>query len=142
MSIPQVAALLLLSLFCVVPLSAQDSTSSSLVATPPQTKLLDNPFRNAPADPFKLHLSPAPKTNSANPFSDFSSGKTYVVYGATPEADLNPEGDVTCLSMRTYKVKRDDPRSDAVRPAGYSTCQPTKRFGVKSAVEKSGVVLH
>jgi hypothetical protein len=30
--------------------------------------------------------------------------------------------DVTCYSMRTYRVTRDDPDSDSTRPAGYSTC--------------------
>jgi hypothetical protein len=35
--------------------------------------------------------------------------------------------DVTCYSMRTYRVTRDDPDSDATRPAGYSTCLPGTR---------------
>ena len=36
--------------------------------------------------------------------------------------------DSVCLTMRTYKVARDDPHSDATHPAGYSTCQPAARF--------------
>jgi len=37
--------------------------------------------------------------------------------------------------MRTYRVKRDHPGSDMTRPAGYTTCVPSKRFEVKNAVQ-------
>ena len=40
-----------------------------------------------------------------------------------------------CAYMRTYRVKRRWPGSDAVAPAGYATCVPTRRFEVRSAVE-------
>lgn len=43
--------------------------------------------------------------------------------------------DVTCLSLRTYRVTRDDPESDATRLLGYSTCQPATKFQVKEAGE-------
>ena len=43
------------------------------------------------------------------------------------------QSDVTCYSIRTYRVTRDDPGSDSTTPAGYSTCQPTARFQVKDA---------
>jgi hypothetical protein len=43
--------------------------------------------------------------------------------------------DTLCLSLRTYRVARVSPDSDAVRPAGYSTCLPSSRFQVKTAVE-------
>ena len=40
-----------------------------------------------------------------------------------------------CAYMRTYRVQRERRGSDLVRPAGYTTCVPTKRFEMKSAVE-------
>jgi len=40
-----------------------------------------------------------------------------------------------CAYMRTYRVKREYRNSDEVRPAGYTTCVPSKRFEVRSAVE-------
>jgi hypothetical protein len=43
--------------------------------------------------------------------------------------------DVTCLSIRAYRVARVHADSDVVRPAGYSTCQPSSRFQVKTAVD-------
>lgn len=54
--------------------------------------------------------------------------------------DLNskasPSGDDgTCAYMRTYRVKRDHPGSDMTMPAGYTTCVPSKRFEMKSAVQ-------
>jgi|SRR5271169_3460729 len=53
--------------------------------------------------------------------------------------DLNskasPGGDTSCAFMRTYRVKRDHPGSDVTRPAGYTTCVPSNRFEVKSAVQ-------
>jgi hypothetical protein len=43
--------------------------------------------------------------------------------------------DITCFSTRTYRVTRDDPDSDSVRFAGYSTCLPANRVQLKVAVD-------
>jgi len=48
--------------------------------------------------------------------------------------------DATCLSIRSYRVTRDDPGSDVTRPVGYSTCQPATKFQVKEAGERQEVV--
>ncbi len=40
-----------------------------------------------------------------------------------------------CAYMRTYRVKRQQRNSDVVSPAGYTTCVPSKRFELRSAVE-------
>jgi hypothetical protein len=47
-----------------------------------------------------------------------------------PAIDLDgqPQTDTLCYSMRTYKVARNNPDSDATHPIGYSTCQPAARF--------------
>src|SRR5438309_4399808 len=54
----------------------------------------------------------------------------------TPDMDRKgivmwPDGplasDVTCLSIRSYVVKRDSKNSDSVHAAGYSTCVPARR---------------
>jgi hypothetical protein len=39
-----------------------------------------------------------------------------------------------CAYMRTYRVKREERDSDAVRPAGYTVCVPMRRFEMKSTV--------
>jgi hypothetical protein len=47
--------------------------------------------------------------------------------------------DVTCLSIRSYRVTRDDPSSDTTRLVGYSTCQPSTRFQVKQADDRQEI---
>lgn len=41
----------------------------------------------------------------------------------------------SCAYMRTYRVKRQVRGSDAVAPAGYTTCVPMRRFEMRSTVE-------
>jgi hypothetical protein len=50
------------------------------------------------------------------------------------------QNDVTCLSIRSYRVTRDDPESDTTRLVGYSTCQPAAKFQVKEANERQEIV--
>jgi len=45
------------------------------------------------------------------------------------------EDDTTCYAIRSYVVARDTKDSDATHPTGYSTCQPSTRFRLKSTVE-------
>ena len=40
--------------------------------------------------------------------------------------------DTTCYSIRSYVVARDSKDSDSTHPAGYSTCQPSDRYRLKS----------
>ena len=49
-------------------------------------------------------------------------------------SDWQPQADGLCLKMRTYKVARDGPHTDATHAAGYSTCQPAVRFQTRSIV--------
>ena len=55
---------------------------------------------------------------------------------------VNPDDDLSgifsepfCAYIRTYRVKREYRNSDVVSPAGYTTCVPSKRFEMKSAVQ-------
>jgi hypothetical protein len=40
-----------------------------------------------------------------------------------------------CAYMRTYRVRREYRNSDVVSPSGYTTCVPSARFEVRSAVQ-------
>lgn len=40
-----------------------------------------------------------------------------------------------CYKMRSYHVVRLDPDSDVTRQEGYSTCEPSSRFGVKRTIQ-------
>ena len=114
--------LLAATFLCSLPAFTQDHSSTS-------GKTPD--FRTAPAatasEPWRI----IPKSDK---------DKGFVLN--TPEMDsqgiaVSPDGplatDFTCLSIRSYVVKRDSKNSDSVHPAGYSTCVPAKRFRLKTA---------
>jgi len=50
------------------------------------------------------------------------------------------QDEATCYTIRAYRVARESPDSDAVRPAGYSTCQRASRFQFKTAVDSREIV--
>jgi hypothetical protein len=52
------------------------------------------------------------------------------------DSELSPRPYSYCAYMRTYRVKRDHPGSDMTRLAGYTTCVPSKRFEMRSAVQR------
>jgi hypothetical protein len=54
------------------------------------------------------------------------------------DPDFEVQDNTLCYSMRTYKVARDDPQSDSMHRAGYSTCQPAMRFRTQTI---EGVIL-
>lgn len=61
-------------------------------------------------------------------------------FGLSHILHVSPErpsqGDTYCYAMRSYKVARDNPQSDSVHAAGYSTCQPSARFQVYTIEER------
>jgi hypothetical protein len=114
---------------CCLPALAQDSPP---ISENPSTKDLKAP---------KFRTAPPPKPDESwriIPKSDQDKD----LISITPEMDrkgivVSPDGplatDFTCLSIRSYVVKRDSKNSDSVHPAGYSTCVPAKRFRLKTA---------
>jgi hypothetical protein len=50
---------------------------------------------------------------------------------------LVPEGDATCLAIRSYVVARDSKGSDSTHLVSYSTCQPSARYRVKTTEMRS-----
>ncbi len=53
----------------------------------------------------------------------------------TPHILTLEHNEATCYTLRTYRVTRDDPKSDTTKPAGYSTCQRAARFQLRTTVE-------
>jgi len=49
--------------------------------------------------------------------------------------DSASDGDVFCLKMHVFEMKRESPHSDVVEPDGQSTCQPASKYSVKMAEE-------
>jgi len=51
--------------------------------------------------------------------------------------DAARTGELTCYTIESYLVKRKSRDSDAVEPAGHSTCQRASKYSVKQA-ERAG----
>jgi hypothetical protein len=58
-----------------------------------------------------------------------------LIYNLSSDLFMPDSSGSSCAYMRTYRVKRQVRGSDAVSPAGYTTCVPTRRFEMRSAVE-------
>jgi hypothetical protein len=65
--------------------------------------------------------------------------QNYVAQNYVAQNDV-VQNDEACYTIRSYRVTRDDPRSDSTRLAGYSTCQHAARFQVRQAVDSLEVV--
>jgi hypothetical protein len=84
--------------------------------------------------------SPKPKPSAydsdfvAAPVADGAADRLLLNLNTSSDSSLSDSSGSSCAYMRTYRVKRQERGSDAVAPAGYTTCVPTRHFGVKSAV--------
>jgi hypothetical protein len=118
MNIPRLLILSVLTLAWVAPVWAQSPEKSAA----PQ-----------PAD----GLNPSRTTPSATADDSFaaSTAPRLLQRARTLQQLAQNQNDATCYSIRLYRVKRHDPESDSTKPAGYSICQPSARFQVKTAVE-------
>jgi hypothetical protein len=52
------------------------------------------------------------------------------------------QNDTICYTLRTYRVARLSPESDATKPAGYSSCLRSSRFQLKTAVDTVEIASH
>jgi hypothetical protein len=129
MHIPRLLLPALLISACVVPLAAQSPPDKNPVSSRPLLDALITPpeFRtNAPTLEFHGRLADQreaiPKLQP--PKLEFRKQDPTLA-----------QDDTVCLYIRSYRVIRDDPKSDSTRLAGYSECQPAARFQMKSAVD-------
>ena len=102
-------------------------------------------------------LSPNSSSTPAEPWRIFPDSPTTPVSGQTrpdqtpadqlklevrvrqleSQLDRLSEDGPTCYAIRSYVVARDAKDSDSVHPAGYSTCQPAARYGLKTTEIRS-----
>jgi len=61
------------------------------------------------------------------------AGDSDSILQLTPE-DETDSVRASCAYIRAYRVKREARGSDVTVPAGYTTCVPSKRFEMRSAV--------
>jgi hypothetical protein len=118
----------------VATLAAQSSPDKNRVVVQPTEPI--EPNSPASSDLFSSNLKTG--LNPSGPMdriligdntprlSQFSVPRKFIV-----DSDGQPTDDL-CLTMRTYKVARDDPHSDSTHAAGYSTCTPAARFQMRT----------
>jgi hypothetical protein len=148
MSISRPVVIPLLAAVFAFPSVAQTPPASDSAALLPPVKLHSDSSDRIRVDQFRLpseplldsdsreHTAAGLSRNDLQPSQGFPLGH-FLKPDTVPE-DLA----ATCYSMRSYRVKRDDPQTDVTRPAGYSTCQPATRFAVKSAVDSRELLEH
>ena len=126
--------------------SVQKQSDALPDRTPTITSTQDSPGRaeNAPAEPWRIIPNHGPDLDSRNrldqpPANSFNIDPRihrFKLDARSEELLLGQEGlyaDNTCLSIRSYVVARDSKDSDSTHPVGYSTCQPSNRYQVRSA---------
>jgi len=103
-----------------------------------ETQLADASAGKDPLDRFQIDKYKVFRSNT--------NTRTLLV---SPEADAGMilsglsgdlDGITTCLKIRSYVVARDSKDSDSTHPVSYSTCQPAKRYSLRTTDMRSGSV--
>lgn len=138
MSTSRPLILSLLIVLCAATVAAQSPSNKIPDSSQPLPVLAPNP-EAAPNvfqpqrlfDMSGLNLLPADRTSERKDDFRLESRRQRPI-----TLELN---DTICYTVRTYRVARENPDSDAVRPAGYSTCQRASRFQFRTAVDSREV---
>lgn len=145
MYIPRLLLLSLLMCVCVAPVVAQspsDNEPGSFYSEPLDVLPHDaiaNLRLNQIQPPIEINRLHSPY---AKPKSAEAGEHDWTITVPSRPDKRALTGDTTCLSIRSYRVTRDDPQSDATRLVGYSTCQPATKFQVKEAGQRQEIVPH
>ena len=94
--------------------------------------------------------SPSGKSNDSSSASSENkkvSPETRALDSNTQDASAQhiltlEQNDAVCYTLRTYRVARLSPESDATKPAGYSSCLRSSRFQLKTAVDTVEIASH
>src|ERR1700735_2094288 len=144
MYISRLLVLCLLFARWVAPVAAQSSAESNSAFSPPgatqRVVVLPPNAPGVPHYPSWQVASPVeglklPDTMPATTVQERESGVIPRLEFRVPRAPIVAQNDEACYTIRSYRVTRDDRRSDSPRLAGYSTCQRAVRFQVKEAVD-------
>jgi len=106
----------LLIAFAAIPAVAQSAHNDAPVVTPSPDNRSENPNTITLGTNPPIHLSLDPQNRTTL--------QTF------PLSNLS---DAYCLFIRSYQVARDDPHSDSTHLVRTSTCQPARRFQLKTA---------
>ena len=65
--------------------------------------------------------------------STYNSGQESDLIRLFPPAEVQPAAEGLCYTIRSYVVARDEKNSDSTHVVKASTCQPARKFQLKSA---------
>ena len=128
------ARLLVVLFLCSLPAFAQDQQLSAAPAEP--WKIVPNrpsEFSSNSMDRMRTDQYVLDQSNA-----DFRSGRSRESMARTLAMDLNGplDTDATCFTMRSYVVARDSKHSDSTHPTGYSTCQSSSKYRVRTTQQE------
>jgi len=138
MTIPRPLILGSLLSLCVVAAAAQALPQTGPDSSQPAAVLSRNAEASIVFFPLFDDWPNSSTSTPGNSQSEHNSGKMPVPVH-TQHILTMEQNEATCLTLRTYRVARVSPDSDTIRPAGYSTCQPTSRFQLKTAVDSKAI---
>jgi hypothetical protein len=127
MSVRRLLVLSLLILLSVATVAAQSSSGQSPTGQSSSEKSADS------ASAASQGKKDSPQTRSL----DSSAEGSHAQHILTLE-----QNDSVCYTLRTYRVARLSPESDATKPAGYSSCLRSSRFQLKTAVDTVEIAAH
>jgi hypothetical protein len=150
--------LTLIFLLCSLSVLAQDESKLPAVS-PPKVVAFAPGSRAVAKEPPKIAAVNASALNSSkSSFTQLQSGiqdqklnrddvdnlLTDPASGKAKTAGINEESanDNDCLYIRSYVVARDSKDSDSTHPVSYSTCQPARRYGLKTTELKQSSPSH
>lgn len=110
----------ILALCCAGQASAQSQQLNASLAGASQNDRSISPANTAAADQYANHPSHDPRR--ARPLD--------------PSAGWQGPTNVTCYTIRSYRVIRDDPHSDMTYRDGASTCVPSDAVHMYSAIDR------
>jgi len=118
----KILGLCFLLFVCLAPISQAQNLANQDSANPPknnQATAQNSQFIDRLSLPRDLQSPSRLRPHAVDPYDGLS--ETF--------------GEPFCAYMRTYRVRREYRNSDAVSPAGYTTCVPSARFEMRNAVQ-------
>jgi len=129
-------------LICSLPAFSQDQEMST-VQIPPNGASVSGANRNVtatPSEPWKI-IPNRPSDLSSDSADRIRVDQFRLNQGPVISPWVEPlDADTTCYTMRSYVVARDSKDSDSTHMTGYSTCQPSTRYRVRTTEIRSGSV--
>lgn len=105
-------------LFLAVPALRAESAQPT-AASDSKMALLKQPVQGFEISKFRLHRG----DDNGSPLAS-----------SLPGQDMAMDSDSVCLTLRTYKAEREAQDSDVTHIVGSSTCQPSSKYKLKTAV--------